>query len=101
MSVAAGNDDSNDIADAPPQVQVFVTDGSQYAALAKNVKDLKAEICGKDSVVMDCLLIAVAHADLARRIADVRTRDVRGIMTDNCMEVERLGTSCQFQRGLI
>lgn len=40
----------------PPQLQLIVVLGSQYAALAKNVKGLNALICAVESAVIVCLL---------------------------------------------
>jgi len=70
----------------------------QYAALAKDVKGLKAEICDEDSVVMACLLIVAANADPTRRAADARARHARCTMV---CDGSKAGTSEKPQRVLI
>lgn len=46
----------------PPQLQLIVVLGSQYAALAKNVNGLNADICVVDSVVMDWRFVTKGEA---------------------------------------
>jgi len=66
---SAGNG-VNNVMNAPPQVQVLVVDGSQYAALAKNPYGLKMVICDTDSGVMGCLLVVMACTDPMMRATE-------------------------------
>jgi hypothetical protein len=61
---------------APPQLQLIVVDGLQYAVLAKCVNGARASICAVLSVVIDCRLTVEARTspmDARRKMVGSQT----------------------------